>query len=169
MLELVGANRLVTLTGAGGSGKTTLALKAASRLVDEFPDGVWFVSLASLRDPELLEPTIAQAVGAPGELRGFLRGKQLLLLLDNFEQLLPGAAPTVTALEAKVLATSRERLNVTGEQEYPVPTLPLDDAVALFTQRARQLNPTFESDVHVTEIARRLDGLPLAPSRRSRS
>jgi DNA-binding SARP family transcriptional activator/class 3 adenylate cyclase len=162
VLELMRANRLVTLTGAGGSGKTSLALEAASRLVGEFPDGIWFVSLASLSDPELVEPTIAQAVGARGELREFLRRKQLLLLLDNLEQLLPDVAPTVAALEANVLATSRERLNVTAEQEYPVPTLPLADAVALFSRRARQLKPAFEPDEHVAEIARRLDGLPLA-------
>src|SRR5207237_10528411 len=92
----------------------------------------------------------------------FLRHKQLLLLLDNLEQLLPDVAATVAALEATVLATSRERLNVTAEQEYPVPTLPLADAVALFTDRARRLRPRFEPDEHVEEIARRLDGLPLA-------
>ena len=91
------ANRLVTLTGAGGSGKTRLALQAARELVDDFADGVWFVSLASLTDPELVEPTIAEAVGARGELNEFLRGKRLLLLLDNLEQLLPDVARTVGA------------------------------------------------------------------------
>jgi predicted ATPase len=152
----------VTLTGAGGSGKTRLALRAARELLDEFADGVWFVSLASLADPELLEPTIAQVLGAHGELNDFLRGKHMLLLLDNLEQLLPDAAPVVAALEASVLATSRERLNVSTEHGYPVPTLPLDDAVALFTQRARELKLRVEPDEHVAEIARRLDGLPLA-------
>jgi predicted ATPase/DNA-binding SARP family transcriptional activator len=162
VMGLVQANRLVTLTGAGGSGKTRLALHAAAQLVDDFPHGVWFVSLASLTDPELVETTIAQALGARGELTHFLRGKQPLLLLDNLEQLLPGVAAIVARLDVKVLTTSRERLNVTAEHEYPVPPLPLDDAVALFTQRARQLKPRFEPDEHVTEIARRLDGLPLA-------
>lgn len=162
VLELVVANRLVTLTGAGGSGKTRLALHAAAQLVDDFPHGVWFVSLASLTDPELVETTIAQALGARGELTDFLRNKQLLVVLDNLEQLLPGVAAIVARLDVKVLTTSRERLNVTAEHEYPVPTLPLDDAVALFTQRARQVKPRFAPDEHVTEIARRLDGLPLA-------
>jgi len=162
VLELVRANRLVTLTGTGGLGKTRLALQAARELIDDFADGVWFVSLASLRDPDLVEPTIAQVLGARGELNEYLRGKHLLLLLDNLEQLLPEVAPTVAGLEAKVLATSRERLNVAAEHEYPVPTLPLEDAVALFTERARLLKPRFEPDGHVAEIARRLDGLPLA-------
>jgi predicted ATPase/DNA-binding SARP family transcriptional activator len=162
VLELVEPNRLVTLTGAGGSGKTRLALQAAAHLLGDFPDGVWFVSLAAVTDPELVEPSIAQILGAPRELDEFLQGRQLLLLLDNLEQLLPGVAPTIARLDTNVLATSRERLNVTGEQEYPVPPLPLDDAVALFTQRARQLQPAFEADEHAAEIARRLDGLPLA-------
>jgi predicted ATPase/DNA-binding SARP family transcriptional activator len=162
VLALVRANWLVTLTGSGGSGKTRLALHAAAELVEEFADGVWFVSLAALRDPDLVEPTVARVLGVGGELREFLRGKQLLLLLDNLEQLLPEVAPTIAGLEAKVLATSRERLNLTDEQDYPVPTLPLADAVALFTQRARQLKPAFEADEDAAKIARRLDGLPLA-------
>ena len=162
VLALLRANTLVTLTGAGGSGKTRLALAAADELLADFADGVWFVSLASLTDPELAEATIAHALGARGELTDFLRSKQLLLLLDNLEQLLPKVARIVAGLDARILATSRERLNLTEEQEYPVPTLPLNDAVALFTQRARQLKPRFEPDEHVAEIARRLDGLPLA-------
>ena len=162
VLELVRMNPLVTLTGAGGSGKTTLALRAARELVGDFADGVWFVPLAALTDPALVESTIAQVLGARGELNEFLRGRQLLLLVDNLEQLLPDAARIVARLETKVLATSRERLNIKEEQEYPVPTLPLDDAVRLFTQRARRLEPRFEPDEHVPEVARRLDGLPLA-------
>jgi predicted ATPase/class 3 adenylate cyclase len=163
--EIVGFTRnhgLVTLTGPGGSGKTRLALAAAAELVDEFPEGVWFVSLATLGDPQLIEPTIAGVVGAQDGLADFLRGKKLLLLLDNLEQLLPDVATIVSEWDAHVLATSRERLNVATEQEYPVPALPLEDAVALFTQRARQLKPAFEPDTHVPEIARRLDCLPLA-------
>ena len=162
VLELVEANRLVTLTGAGGSGKTRLALQAAAELLDDFPDGVWFVSLAALTDPELVEPSIAQALGAPRGLDEFLQGRQLLLVIDNLEQLLPGVAPIIARLDANVLATSREHLNVTAEQEYAVPPLPLDDAVALFTQRARKLQPAFEADEDATKIAGRLDGLPLA-------
>jgi predicted ATPase len=162
VLALLSSHHLVTLTGAGGSGKTRLALQAAAELVEECPDGVWFVSLAAVRDPQLVEPTIAQAVGSPGDLREFLRGKKALILLDNLEQLLPDAAGIVASLDTRVLATSRTRLNVAAEQEYPVPTLPLVDAIALFAQRARQLKPAFEPDEHVTGIAARLDGLPLA-------
>jgi predicted ATPase/class 3 adenylate cyclase len=160
--SLLHSSRLLTLTGAGGSGKTRLALQAAAEVVDEFPDGVWFVSLAAVTDPDLFEPTISSTLGAKDDLGSFLAAKRLLLLLDNLEQLLPAVASTVVSLDAQILATSRERLNVAGEQEYDVPTLPLDDAVALFTQRARQLKPDFEPDEHVREIARRLDGLPLA-------
>ncbi|TML03483.1 MAG: adenylate/guanylate cyclase domain-containing protein, partial [Actinobacteria bacterium] len=160
--ELLRGARLLTLTGAGGSGKTRLALQAAAQLVDEFPDGVWFVSLASLTDVRLVEPAIAQAVGAPEDLRTFLQGRKMLLLLDNLEQLLPDVAQPILELDAHVLATSRERLNLSIEQEYPVSTLPLEDAVAVFAQRARQLMPGFEVDEHVIEICRRLDGLPLA-------
>ena len=109
-----------------------------------------------------MESTVAQVLGAPDDLNAFVREKKLLLVLDNLEQLLPEAAPVVASLEARVLATSRERLNVSREQEYPVPTLPSTEAVTLFTQRARQLRPDFEPDEHVAEIARRLDGLPLA-------
>jgi predicted ATPase len=162
VLDFLSTNRLVTLTGAGGSGKTRLALQAAAECVDDFPEGVWFVSLGSVRDPDLIEPTIAQVIGAREDLDEFVRGKKLLLLLDNLEQLLPNASTLVASLDAHLLVTSRERLNVSAEQEYPVPTLPREEAVALFTERARQLKPSFEPDEHVTEIARRLDGLPLA-------
>jgi predicted ATPase/class 3 adenylate cyclase len=159
---LLPSSRLLTLTGAGGSGKTRLALHAAADAVDEFPDGVWFVSLAALRDPRLIESSIAEVLGSREALADFLPGKSLLLLLDNLEQLLPDAAPLISSLDAALLVTSRERLNVAGEQEYEVPPLPLDDAVALFTQRARQLKPRFEPDDAVVAIARRVDGLPLA-------
>jgi predicted ATPase/class 3 adenylate cyclase len=166
LLGLLGEARLVTLTGAGGSGKTRLALQAAAELVEEYGDGVWWVSLAALRDPELVEPTIAQVVGAKDGLAGHLRSKKTMLLLDNLEQLLE-AAPQIAALvaeapELRVLATSRERLAIGAEQEYPVPTLVPAEAVALFTARARRLRPRFEPDEHVEEICRRLDGLPLA-------
>src|SRR5262249_57140561 len=122
----------------------------------------WFVSLAALRDPQLIEPTIARVVGGPDDLHEFLAGKRTLLVLDNLEHLLPDAAAIVAHVDARVLATSRSRLNIAAEQEFPVPTLPLDDAVALFTQRARQLEPHFEPDAAVRQIAERLDGLPLA-------
>jgi predicted ATPase len=162
VVELLDDHSLVTLTGAGGSGKTRLALQTAAEVVDDHPDGVWFVSLAAVSDPALVEPTINHVLGAREALTEHLRGKRLLLLLDNLEQLLPDVAPLVAGLSAKVLATSRERLNVIGEQEYAVPTLPPAESVALFTERARQLKPSFQPDDAVSEIADRLDGLPLA-------
>jgi predicted ATPase/class 3 adenylate cyclase len=162
VLVLLDAHRIVTLTGPGGSGKTRLALQAAAESVEEHRDGVWFVSLAAVRDPQLIEPTIARVVGGPDDLHEFLAGKRMLLVLDNLEQLLPDAADIVARLDARILATSRSRLNIAAEQEFPVPTLPIDDAAVLFTQRARQLEPGFEPDAAVRRIAERLDGLPLA-------
>jgi predicted ATPase/class 3 adenylate cyclase len=162
VLTLLDMHRIVTLTGPGGSGKTRLALQAAAESVEQYGDGVWFVSLAAIRDPELIEPTISQVVGGPDDLHEFLAGKRTLLVLDNLEQLLPDAADIVLGLDARILSTSRSRLNVATEQVFPVPTLPIDDATALFTQRARQLDPHFEPDAAVRQIADRLDGLPLA-------
>ena len=142
--ELVGmlgdpAVRLVTLTGVGGTGKTRLAVRAAAELADAFPDGVWFVDLAPLRDPELVEPTIGQTLGAKQELTEHLASKQALLVLDNFEQVTE-AATVVSRLLAgcpqlKLLVTSRIALQVSGEQLYPVPPLQLEEAVAA-VQRA---------------------------------
>jgi predicted ATPase len=162
VLALLEAHRIVTLTGPGGSGKTRLALQSAAESLDQYGDGVWFVSFAEVRDPRVIESTIARVVGGPDDVHEYLTGKRTLLVLDNLEQLLPDAADIVARLDAHILATSRVRLNVAAEQEYPVPTLPLDDATALFTQRARQLDPRFEADAAVPEIAARLDGLPLA-------
>jgi predicted ATPase len=162
VLALLDSHRIVTLTGPGGSGKTRLALQAAAESVEGYGDGVWFVPLAAVRDPQLIEPTIARVVGGPDDLREFLTGKRTLLVLDNLEQLLPGAADVVVRLDARILATSRSRLNVAADQEFPVPTLPIEDGGVLFTQRARQLQPGFEPDAAVREIAERLDGLPLA-------
>ena len=166
VLGLLAASRLVTLTGPGGSGKTRLALQAAAELVDDYEDGVWWVSLGALRDPKLVEPTIAQSVGAKDGLADHLRSKQMLLLLDNFEHLLD-AAPRIAVLlgeapDVRVLATSRERLGLSGEQEYDVPTMAPHESIALFTVRARQLQPKFEPGDVVAEICVRLDGLPLA-------
>jgi predicted ATPase len=159
-------HRLVTLVGPGGSGKTRLALQVAADAAGEFEHGVWWAPLAPLADAELVESAVAQAVGAKGDLVDYLRPQRALLLLDNFEHLL-SAAPRVAELlrdapDLKVLATSRAPLRLSGEYEYPVPPLAEDEAVALFTERARAVKPRIEPDEHVRSICRRLDGLPLA-------
>ena len=184
--------RLLTLTGTGGVGKTRLALQVATDLLDEFADGVSFLSLAPISDPELVIPAITQALGIKESgvrplldlLKAFLMDKHLLLVLDNFEQVLP-AAPHLTDLLAfcptlKLLVTSRATLHVQGEQEFPVPPLALPDltqlpgpevlahsaAVALFLQRAQATKPAFQvtsaTARPIAEICVRLDGLPLA-------
>jgi predicted ATPase/DNA-binding SARP family transcriptional activator len=158
--------RLVTLTGPGGTGKTRLALEAATESLDAYTDGVFWVSLAPLSDSELVVPTIGQVLGAENEVTTDIGEKQLLLVLDNLEHLVD-CAPQLSALLAgsprlTMLVTSREPLHVSGEHEYPVPPLPQGDAVALFIERARQHKPNFEPDEAVTRITRRLDGLPLA-------
>jgi predicted ATPase len=168
LLELVHGNRLVTLTGPGGSGKTRLALHVAAELVDDFADGVWFVSLAPLRDPELLESTIADVLGASDlqSLADQLATRQILLLLDNFEQLVDAAPRIAQFLQRgpglKLIVTSRERLHLSGEREYPVPPLAHEEAVALFVERVRATKPDFEPDQYVPDVCRRLDNLPLA-------
>jgi predicted ATPase/DNA-binding XRE family transcriptional regulator len=184
--------RLLTLTGPGGVGKTRLALRVAESLVDHFPDGVVFVSLASLTDPGLIPSTIAASlrvteVGDQSVLETLtthLHDQQLLLVLDNFEHLLP-AADVVSRLLAScarltVLVTSRAALHLAAEHEWPVPPLPVPvsghlpdldtlgryDAVQLFVQRAQAVEPAFEvceeNAATVAEICSRLDGLPLA-------
>jgi predicted ATPase/DNA-binding SARP family transcriptional activator len=182
--------RMLTLCGPGGSGKTRLALQIAWELRERFADGVLFVPLAPLHDPELLIDTIAQACGlyttgavALGdEVREYLRQKQLLLVLDNFEHLLP-AAMAVAELAAsaprlRILATSRSVLNLSAEQVFPVLPLPLPDSlsspaelatqptVALLLARTRAHTPSFQLDASnaadIAAICIRLDGLPLA-------
>ncbi len=191
--------RLLTLTGPGGVGKTRLGLRVAAELADTSADTgvsaddcVWFVRLSRLTDPDLVLPTIAQTLGLrdtggrtlADALREHLRPKQLLLLLDNFEHLL-AAASDVAALLAdcpglKLLVTSRERLHLSGEFEYPVPPLALPDprrlpapehigqypAVRLFMQRAAAVQPDFQltetTALAIAAICARLDGLPLA-------
>jgi predicted ATPase/class 3 adenylate cyclase len=184
--------RLLTLTGPGGTGKTRLALQAAADLLDDFSDGAFLVPLATLTEAELLLPTVAETLGVreSGEqpldesLKDYLSERRVLLVLDNFEQVL-GAAPTVTELLAgapglKVLATSRAPLGLYGEKEYAVPPLSVPDvrhlpdlktlsqyeAVRLFIERAKSAKADFEvtddSAPAVAEICVRLDGLPLA-------
>jgi predicted ATPase/DNA-binding SARP family transcriptional activator len=158
--------RLLTLTGAGGSGKTRLALELAGGAASEFPDGVWWVPLAALADPALVLPEIAQTVGARNGLTDHLRRQNTLLLLDNFEQVVEAATGLAELLaqasDVKVLATSRVALRLSGEHEWPVPPLEDEDAAALFGERARAVKPTFEPDEHVTKICTRLDNMPLA-------
>src|SRR5215210_1900157 len=166
VVELMRSTRLLTLTGPGGSGKTRLALQAAAEVADDFVDGVWFVPLAAIHEPQLLEPVISKVLGARDQLTSHLRSKRTLLLLDNFEQLL-AAAPFLAELLAQtqdlaLLVTSRERLALAAEREYGVPTLGADEAVSLFSARAQALNPGFQIDRDVREICSRLDGLPLA-------
>ncbi len=184
--------RLLTLTGPGGVGKTRLALQIATDLLDDFADGVSFVPLAPISDPDLVVPTIVQTLDLwesrdrplAEHLKAYLQDKHLLLLLDNFEQVVV-AAPALTNLlascpELKILVTSRAVLRIQGEHEFPVPPLALPDlkqlpdgeslsryaSVALFLQRAQAIKPTFQMTSAnartITEICARLDGLPLA-------
>jgi predicted ATPase/class 3 adenylate cyclase len=188
--EMLKGAGLLTLTGAGGSGKTRLALRAAAELLDQYRDGVFLVELGPIRDPELVPSAITEAVGARAEgwrpvldtLREHVREREMLLILDNFEQVL-GAAPVVAELlvassRMRVLATSRERLHLKGEHELAVPPLNLPGAdddverlsrcesVALFIQRATAVDRTFEVTEEnaraLAELSVRLEGLPLA-------
>ncbi len=184
--------RLVTLTGPGGVGKTRLALQVAADVVDRFADGVWFSPLPPIRDPSLVMPTIARALGLPypaepqamDEVVHGLRSTQLLLILDNFEQV-GSVAPMIADLlegapDLKILATSRAPLRISGECEFAVLPLALPaptpapsadhlvryDAVRLFVDRAQAVKADFaltdDNAAAVAEICRRLDGLPLA-------
>ena len=153
--------RLLTLTGPGGTGKTRLALEAASSFVGENKAGVFWVGLATLRDPALVTETIAQTLGAKDDLAFHIAERELLLLLDNLEQVIE-AAPELSALlsvcpNLTLLVTSRELLRVSGEVEYAVPPLAEPDAVSLFCERS-QLAPSAE----IAELCDRLDSLPLA-------
>ena len=189
--SLLVSSRLVTLSGPAGTGKTRLAIETASRFGGELEDGAQFVALAPITDPELVASAVADAVGtkegagSPVEpLIEKLREREMLLVLDNFEQVLPAAGLVGQLLAAcprlRVLVTSRVVLRVSGEQEYRVPPLPLPDpdlpeladkldeypATALFLQRAASVDPDFsvgpEDARAIAEICERLDGLPLA-------
>ncbi|HVO43600.1 MAG TPA: LuxR C-terminal-related transcriptional regulator [Aggregatilineales bacterium] len=191
ILRLLGSTRLLTLTGPPGAGKTRLSIHVAREMTNAFQDGVYLVSLAPITDPALVANAIARAIGVnetPGQpvletLKYILRDRQTLLVVDNFEHLLP-AAPLVSELLAatsrlQVLATSREALRLYGEKEYTVPLLELPDphrldpvvlatceSVALFVERARGVRPDFELTIgnalDIAKICVRLEGLPLA-------
>ena len=167
LLELLReGRRLVTVTGPGGTGKTRLSLQVAAELVGTVSDGVFWVALGALADPDLVATEIAQAIGAPDDLAAFLRDRELVLLLDNFEHLLP-AAPLIAELLASarglhVLVTSRAALRISGETEYPLDPLASSDAVALFVERARTIGRDAAPDATVEAICARLDRLPLA-------
>jgi predicted ATPase/class 3 adenylate cyclase len=158
---LQGGARLLTLTGPGGSGKTRLAIEAATELVPEFKAGVFWVGLAALRDPALVSEEIAQTLGTKDGLTEHIGERELLLLLDNLEQVVAAAPELAALVEAcpnlRLLVTSRELLHVRGEVEYPVLPLAEPDAVELFCARARS-----EPDDTVHALCRALDNLPLA-------
>jgi predicted ATPase/class 3 adenylate cyclase len=158
--------RLVTLTGPGGVGKTRLALQAAAELADEFPDGVYFVPLAPLRDASVVSATIAETVGLqPDEdLAAALRSKRLLLVLDNLEHLerISSSVAEVLVGETTVIATSRHPLRLSGEREFVVDSLADDAAIELFVSRAAASGREVVPDETVAAVCRRLDNLPLA-------
>jgi predicted ATPase/DNA-binding CsgD family transcriptional regulator len=176
----LGATRLLTLTGPGGAGKTRLALQLAAELKGKFPDGVWFVDLSPLSDPEFVWDQVASALGVPEAGAGtslatavgrHVARRRALGVLDNCEHLVAAAAEVAADLlaaspELRVIATSREPLGVGGELTWALPPLSEADAMELFSDRARQARPDFtlrERDVPaVRSICRRLDGLPLA-------
>jgi predicted ATPase/class 3 adenylate cyclase len=178
--ELLTQHRLLTLTGAGGAGKTRLAIQTAGELSGEFGDGAWYVDLAPITDPELVPLTVARALGLPDQpgrstmdsLIRFVADRQMLVVLDNCEHLLDASAKLVVALlsgaaRLTLLATSREAIGVAGELGWRVPSLSLaDEAIELFADRARHARPDFtltdDNAGTVGEICARLDGLPLA-------
>jgi predicted ATPase len=158
--------RLLTLTGAGGSGKTRLALQAAGEAAEAYPDGVWWVPLAPLGDPADVGPAAARALGGGGTLSELVGGRRLLLLLDNFEHVVEAAGDVAAVLRecphADVLVTSRERLRLQSEHVYPVPVLERTASRELFLARARAVQPDFEANGRLDELCARLDDLPLA-------
>lgn len=178
--DALSENRLVTLTGAGGAGKTRLAVQVAGEIATGFPDGVFYVDLAPITDPDVVPATTARALNLPDQpglatmdvLVRFIAERRMLILLDNCEHLLDASAELVMRLlgacpALTLLATSREPIGVAGEVSWRVPSMSLaGDAIELFSDRARRTKPEFrvtgDNSETVTEICRRLDGLPLA-------
>ncbi|HEY6326629.1 MAG TPA: adenylate/guanylate cyclase domain-containing protein [Candidatus Cybelea sp.] len=191
--ELLERHRLLTLVGAGGVGKTRLAIQAGAEMLDRYPDGVWFVDFAPISDPELVASVVAQALGMSQQqgrrvdesIPAWLRRKKLLVIFDNCEHVLEPAAALADAIlartqDVRILATSRQRLDVSGEAVHRLPSLPLpaeaaalktDEAVrygaiALFVDRAKLADTRFtltdDTAPIVAEICRHLDGIPLA-------
>jgi predicted ATPase/class 3 adenylate cyclase len=189
--ELLAATRLLTLLGMGGMGKTRLSLQIAADVMDQYPDGVWFVDLAPVRDRDLVAGEVAQVLGVaeePGRpllqtLCAHVRTRKLLVILDNCEHLVSACATVAHALlrgapQVQIIATTREALRVPGEQVLPVAPLPLPDrtggiaglprseAVQLFVERVRLVKPAFEiteaEAPALAELAQRLEGIPLA-------
>ncbi len=166
LMTLADSRRLITLTGTGGTGKTRLGMAFAAGLADRYPDGVWWVPLAMVSEARLVPAAIAAALGDIADLPMYLRGRALLLVLDNFEHVIEAARAVGELLSGApgcgVVVTSRERLGVAAEQEYPVAPLSPHAAVELFTARARQVEPGYEPGAEVDAICERLDRLPLA-------
>jgi predicted ATPase/class 3 adenylate cyclase len=167
--------RLVTLTGPGGTGKTRLSIQAAAEASDAFPDGVFWVALAPLRDASLLETTVAQALEVheqPGvtvadSIVGSFSGKRALTVVDNCEHLVDAVAVLVRKLvdgcpRVVIVASSRERLGLRSESVYVVPPMLSSDSERLFCERAWAVAPEFEPDEHVAPICAAVDGIPLA-------
>ena len=184
--RLTATNRVITLTGVGGVGKTRLAIQLAAQMLSEYRDGVWIVELAPLIDEALVAAQLLSAIGAPGRAEDeplaaacrYLAQKRVLLVLDNCEHVLDAVAVAVDRIvdhapRVTVVTTSREPLGVSGERVFRVPSLSIEaddgtvgDAVELFVRRAAQVRSDFVLDAGtqdaVSQICRRLDGIPLA-------